>query len=130
MRPNTTVVFTESPGSHTFEMQDLPAVSGAAHATNQDVVVMIDNTWASPLFHKPLTLGADISIQACTKYIVGHSDVMLGSITAVEKHFSALYSGRQELGVASSPDDVYLGRAFERTRKKYNEDRKVVSSAP
>lgn len=115
MRPNTTVVFTESPGSHTFEMQDLPAVSGAVHAANEDAVVMIDNTWASPLFHKPLTLGADISIQACTKYVVGHSDVMLGSITAVEKHFSTLYSGRQELGVASSPDDVYLATRGLRT---------------
>ncbi|MDE0800090.1 MAG: cystathionine beta-lyase [Rhodospirillaceae bacterium] len=115
MCSNTTVVFTESPGSHTFEMQDLPAISDAAHAINQDVVVMIDNTWASPLFHKPLTLGADISIQACTKYVVGHSDVMLGSITALEKHFPALYSGRQELGVAASPDDVYLATRGLRT---------------
>lgn len=115
LRPNTTVVFTESPGSHTFEMQDLPAIAQAAHAANEDMVVMIDNTWASPLFHKPLTLGADISIQACTKYIVGHSDVMLGSITAVEKHFSTLYSGRQEIGVACSPDDAYLATRGLRT---------------
>jgi cysteine-S-conjugate beta-lyase len=115
LRPNTTVVFTESPGSHTFEMQDLPAISTAAHGANEDIVVMIDNTWASPLFHKPLTLGADISIQACTKYIVGHSDAMLGSITSVEKHYPTLYSGRQEVGVASSPDDAYLATRGLRT---------------
>ena len=115
MRPNTAVVFTESPGSHTFEMQDLPAIANAAHVANENAVVMIDNTWASPLFHKPLTLGADISIQACTKYIVGHSDVMLGSITAVEKHFSTLYAGRQQIGVAVSPDDAYLATRGLRT---------------
>ncbi|MEQ8734169.1 MAG: cystathionine beta-lyase [Rhodospirillaceae bacterium] len=115
IQPNTTVIFTESPGSHTFEMQDLPAISQAAHAANENIVVMIDNTWASPLFHKPLTIGADVSIQACTKYIVGHSDVMLGSITAVEKHFPTLYRGRQQLGVAVSPDDAYLATRGLRT---------------
>lgn len=115
IQPHTTVVFTESPGSHTFEMQDIPAIATAAHSKDENIVVMIDNTWASPLFHKPLTLGADVSIQACTKYIVGHSDVMLGSITAVEKHFPTLYSGRQEIGVAASPDDVYLATRGLRT---------------
>lgn len=116
MKPNTTVIFTESPGSHTFEIQDLPAIADAAHAkSNGKAVVMIDNTWASPLFHKPLTLGADVSIQACTKYIVGHSDVLLGSITAVEEHFPAVYAGRQQLGVSVSPDDAYLATRGLRT---------------
>lgn len=116
IQPNTTVVFTESPGSHTFEIQDLPAIAKAAHAASDGkAVVMIDNTWASPLFHKPLTLGADVSIQACTKYIVGHSDVLLGSITAVEEHFPRVYAGRQQLGVSVSPDDAYLATRGLRT---------------
>lgn len=116
MKPNTTVVFTESPGSHTFEIQDLPAIATAVHAKSDGkAVVMIDNTWASPLFHKPLTLGADISIQACTKYIVGHSDVLLGSITAVEEQYPALYAGRQQLGMAVGPDDAYLATRGLRT---------------
>lgn len=116
MQPNTAVVFTESPGSHTFEIQDLPAIADAAHAqSGGKAVVMIDNTWASPLFHKPLTLGADVSIQACTKYIVGHSDVLLGSITTVEKHFPKAYAGRQQLGVSVSPDDAYLATRGLRT---------------
>lgn len=116
MKPNTAVVFTESPGSHTFEIQDLPAIADAAHTrSNSKAVVMIDNTWASPLFHKPLTLGADVSIQACTKYIVGHSDVLLGSITTVEEHFATAFGGRQQLGVAVSPDDAYLATRGLRT---------------
>ncbi len=113
MKGNTTVVFTESPGSHTFEVQDLPAIAAAAHA--KGAVVIIDNTWASPLFHKPLTLGADVSIQACTKYIVGHSDVLIGSMTAVKEHFGQLYSARQQLGVAVGPDDAYLATRGLRT---------------
>ena len=115
MTPETKIVFTESPGSHTFEIQDLPAISAAAHRANPDAVVMIDNTWASPLFHKPLTLGADVSIHACTKYIVGHSDALLGSMTANETHFETLYRGRQQLGVAAGPDDVYLATRGIRT---------------
>ena len=113
MQPNTTVIFTESPGSHTFEVQDLPAISEAAHAGG--AVVLIDNTWASPLFHKPLTLGADVSIHACTKYIVGHSDALMGSMTAVEQHFGQLYEARQQLGVAVGPDDAYLATRGLRT---------------
>ena len=113
MQPNTSVVFMESPGSHTFEVQDLPAISEAAHAGG--AVVLIDNTWASPLFYKPLTLGADVSIEAGTKYIVGHSDVMIGTMTAVEEHFPQLYSTRQQLGVATSPDDAYLATRGLRT---------------
>jgi cystathionine beta-lyase len=114
--PVTRVVFVESPGSHSFEIQDIPAISEAAHSfSSQDIVVMADNTWGTPLFHKPLALGADISINACTKYIVGHSDVMLGSVTAVKKHFPVLYDGRQQLGVAVSPDDAYLATRGLRT---------------
>ena len=113
MQPNTRVVFMESPGSHTFEVQDLPAIADAAHAGG--AIVLIDNTWASPLFHKPLTLGADVSIQACTKYIVGHSDALVGSMTSVEEHFSRLYTARQQVGMAVSPDDAYLATRGLRT---------------
>lgn len=113
MRSNTAVIFTESPGSHTFEVQDLPAISEAAHAGG--AVVLIDNTWASPLFHKPLTLGADVSIHACTKYIVGHSDALIGSMTAVKEHFDTLYTVRQQLGISVGPDDAYLATRGLRT---------------
>ncbi len=79
MTDKTRVVFTESPGSQTFEVQDIPAIAEAAHA--RDAVVITDNTWATPLYFKPFEHGADVSIQAATKYIVGHADAMLGAIT-------------------------------------------------
>ena len=77
------VVFTESPGSQTFEVQDIPAIAAAAHEAG--AVVILDNTWATPLYFKPFAHGADVSIQAATKYIVGHADAMLGAITTSEK---------------------------------------------
>ena len=80
MRDNTRAVFTESPGSHSFEMQDIPAIAAAAHA--RGAWVLTDNTWATPLYFKPFDHGVDVSIQAATKYIVGHSDAMLGAMTA------------------------------------------------
>ena len=79
----TKVVFTESPGSQTFEVQDIPAIAKAAHAAG--AVVILDNTWATPLFFKPFAHGADVSIQAATKYIGGHADIMLGSVTMNER---------------------------------------------
>ncbi len=107
MRPETSVVVGESPGSLTFEVQDLPALADAAHAGG--AVLVVDNTWASPLFCQPLKLGADLSIQAGTKYIVGHSDAMLGAVTATEEHAEALRHIFEELGAAPGPDDCYLG---------------------
>ena len=86
----TKVVFTESPGSQTFEVQDIPAIAKAAH--DAGAVVILDNTWATPLYFKPFAHGADVSIQAATKYIVGHADAMLGAITATER---AAVGGRQ-----------------------------------
>jgi cystathionine beta-lyase len=106
MKPNTAVVFAESPGSVTFEVQDISAIAKAAHAGG--ALVMIDNTWASPLFFKPFEHGADISIQAITKYICGHSDVMMGSITANERAWAATLAGHGALGQCAAPDDVYL----------------------
>ena len=107
MRDNTSVVVGESPGSLTFEVQDFPALAAAAH--ERGAVLIVDNTWASPLFCQPLALGADVSIQACTKYIVGHSDAMLGSVTTTEAQVEPVRHIFEELGAAPGPDDCYLG---------------------
>jgi cystathionine beta-lyase len=106
MRPETKIVFCESPGSLTFEIQDLPAIAQVAHA--RGALVMVDNTWASPLYLKPLALGADVSIHSATKYIAGHSDALLGTITATEPQARALVDAHGTLGYCAAPDDVYL----------------------
>ncbi len=79
-RANTRAVFTESPGSNTFEIQDIPAIAEVAH--RHGALVITDNTWATPLYFKPLAAGADISVMAATKYVVGHSDALIGTIAA------------------------------------------------
>jgi cystathionine beta-lyase len=110
IRPNTRVVYLESPGSVTFEVQDVPAIATAAHqaAHGAGLTVLFDNTWASPLYFKPFAHGVDVSIQAATKYIVGHADAMLGMIVSTEKHYEALRRTAFQLGHAAAPDDVYL----------------------
>lgn len=113
MRPNTTAVYTEAPGSQTFEMQDIPAIADVAHA--KGAVVLTDNTWASPLFFKPFEHGVDISIQAGTKYIVGHSDVMIGTVTATKEYWPQLQKSANMLGQSAGPDDVYLAQRGIRT---------------
>ncbi|WP_157014607.1 cystathionine beta-lyase [Mesorhizobium xinjiangense] len=105
MKPNTKVVFTEAPGSNTFEMQDIPAIAEAAHAGG--AIVMMDNTWATPIFFKPLDFGVDVSIHASTKYPAGHSDVLLGTVSANEKCWPQLHDAFLALGVCAAPDDVY-----------------------
>lgn len=105
MRPNTSVVFTESPASNTFEVQDIPAIAKAARAGG--AVVMMDNTWATPLYFKPLDHGVDISIHAATKYPAGHSDVLLGTVSANEACWPRLHEAFVTLGCCSGPDDVY-----------------------
>jgi cystathionine beta-lyase len=112
-RDNTRVVFTESPGSLTFEMQDIPAIAKEAH--QRGAIVMLDNTWASPILFRPFEKGVDISIQALTKYVVGHSDAMLGSATATEKVLPQLLESRNLLGASVGPDDVYLATRGLRT---------------
>lgn len=107
MQPNTTVVFTESPGSQTFEIQDIPAIAKAAHA--KGATVLMDNTWASPLYFKPFEHGVDVSIQAATKYIVGHADAMLGSITANEKAAAQLAEQSHYMGIGVGTEECYLG---------------------
>jgi cystathionine beta-lyase len=107
IKPNTKVVFTEAPGSRTFEMQDIPAIAAAAHAAG-DIYVLIDNTWATPLYFKPLQNGVDLSIQAATKYVVGHSDAMLGTVTANERSAERLRMAHAWIGMCAGPDDIYL----------------------
>ena len=102
----TKLVFTESPGSQTFEVQDIPAIAKAAHA--RGAVVVVDNTWATPLFFKPFEHGADVSIQAATKYIVGHADAMLGAITTNTATTPVVARTHDELGLCPGPEDVYL----------------------
>lgn len=106
IRPNTRLVYLESPGSVTFEVQDVPAIAAAAHQAG--LTVVFDNTWASPLYFKPFAHGVDVSIQAATKYIVGHADAMLGMIVSREEHYGALRRTAVQLGHAAAPDDVYL----------------------
>ena len=104
--PNTKAIFTESPGSLTFEIQDLPSIAEAAHAAGAKV--LIDNSWATPLYHRPLELGADIVIHAGTKMFVGHSDAMSGTISANEATFPAVADTVRAMGVCAAPDDAYL----------------------
>jgi cystathionine beta-lyase len=104
MRDNTRAVFVESPGSLSFEVQDVPAIAAAARA--RGATVLMDNTWATPLYFKPLAHGVDLSIQAATKYIVGHSDAMLGTITANASAAARLRAAHYELGQTVGPDDV------------------------
>ena len=106
-------IFLESPGSLTFEVQDIPAIVAVAKARN--LVTLIDNSWATPLLLPALSFGIDLSILACTKYIVGHSDVMAGSATATAGHFAALRKTAQQLGQVMSPDDAWLAARGLRT---------------
>ncbi|MEH0689583.1 cystathionine beta-lyase [Vibrio cholerae] len=107
IQPNTKVLFLESPGSITMEVQDVPTLSEIAH--KHDIIVMLDNTWSAGVHFSPFEHGVDISIQAATKYIVGHSDVMLGTAVANEKHWDQLREQSYLMGQCVSPDDAYLG---------------------
>lgn len=106
--PNTRVLFLESPGSQTFEVQDVPGLCAAAH--ERGLVTVMDNTWASPWFFAACEKGVDVSIQAATKYIVGHSDVMLGMVTLKEQGLleEQIRTSIWDLGLTAGPDDCYL----------------------
>ena len=106
INPATRAIFMESPGSLTFEVQDVPAI--VAVAKKHGLVTLIDNTWATPLFLPTAAMGIDLSIIACTKYVVGHSDVMIGSVTASAATWDDLRATAQVLGQYVSPDDAYL----------------------
>lgn len=106
IRPNTRMIYTEVPGSLLFEMQDLPAIVRLARS--RGIMVVVDNTWGSGWLYKPLALGADVSIIAGTKHIVGHADVLLGTVTTTEAAWKPLDTMAGAHGVCISPDDAYL----------------------
>lgn len=119
----TRAILLESPGSMTMEVQDVPAI--CARARERDVATLIDNTWATPLLFPALSAGIDISILAATKYVGGHADVMLGSVTATEQYFRRIQTLGWDLGHSVSPDDAWLGSRGLRTigvRLKQHED--------
>src|SRR5664280_1147863 len=105
-KPNTRAVFVEAPGSQSFEMQDIPAIAKIAH--DKGAVVLMDNTWATPLYFRALDNGVDLSIQAGTKYIGGHSDIMFGCVAANAKTYPKLKETMNLLGLCVGPDDMYL----------------------
>ena len=107
-RENTRVLFMESPGSRTFEVQDVPSM--AAVAREQDATTIIDNTWATPLNFRPIEHGVDLVVHALTKYVAGHSDVMLGAVVARNReHWDRVKATAMDLGHGCSPDDAWLG---------------------
>ncbi|HLG85154.1 MAG TPA: cystathionine beta-lyase [Bradyrhizobium sp.] len=112
-RPNTRAVFLEAPGSQSFEMPDVPAIAAVAHA--RGALVIDDNTWATPLFRRSLDQGVDISIQAATKYIGGHSDIMFGTISANAATWPIVREQSRLLGICAGPDDVFLAMRGLRT---------------
>ncbi len=105
-RPETKAVFLESPGSLTFEVQDVPAIAAAAH--KKGIAVILDNTWATPLYFDALGHGVDLSVQAATKYIGGHADVLLGTVTANAAYKDRLLQTHGDLGLCSSGDEAFL----------------------
>src|SRR6185369_3613434 len=113
IRPNTRAVFVEAPGSLSFEIQDIPAIAAAAHA--KGAVVLMDNTWATPLYFRAFEKGVDLSVQAGTKYIGGHSDIMFGTVSANEATWPRLKDFTHIYGLCCGPDDIYLALRGMRT---------------
>ena len=105
-KPNTRAVFVEAPGSQSFEMQDIPAIAKVAH--DKGALVIMDNTWATPLYFRAMEKGVDLSIQAGTKYIGGHADVMFGCVAATPKTVTRLKETTYSMGLCVGPDDMYL----------------------
>jgi cystathionine beta-lyase len=112
-KPTTRAVLLEAPGSQSFEMADIPVIAAVAHG--RGALVIDDNTWASPLYHRSLEHGVDISMQAGTKYIGGHSDIMFGTISANEKAWPLVWDTIRLTGVCAGPDDVFLALRGMRT---------------
>jgi cystathionine beta-lyase len=105
-KPNTRAVFVEAPGSQSFEMQDIPAIAKVAH--DKGALVLMDNTWGTPLYFRAFEKGVDLSIQAGTKYIGGHSDIMFGCVSATAETLPALKDIVNGMGLCVGPDDMYL----------------------
>ena len=115
MKANTKVVFTEAPGSQTFEMQDIPALAAAAHA--HGAALLMDNTWATPFFFPPHERGADIAIEAGTKYLGGHSDLLLGLVSANQEYWPRLREAFDSMAICAGPEDVFLALRGLRTMR-------------
>lgn len=113
IRPNTKVIYLESPGSLTFEMQDIPTIAHVAH--EHGLVVIADSTWATPLNCRPFDLGIDVVIHSATKYIGGHSDIIMGVITCKDTHYAPLRAAFRNFGACASPDCCYLAHRGLRT---------------
>ncbi len=113
MRPNTKVVYCESPGSVTFEIQDIPAIAAVAH--RHGAKVLMDNTWGTPYLFRSIEHGVDVSIHAATKYICGHSDVMLGAVICNEETFLPVRQATAQIGHCAAPDDVFFALRGMRT---------------
>ncbi len=129
IRPNTRVVFCESPGSQTMEVQDVPAIAAVARAAG--AIVMIDNTWSGGHYFKAFTKGVDVSIQAATKYIVGHSDVMMGTVTCNEATWPRFNEFYGSMGLFAGPDDMYLAlrglRTIDVRMQRHHENARAVA---
>lgn len=106
IRPNTSVIFLETPGSQSFELPDVPAI--AALAREKGVCAILDNTWATPLFFPPHERGADMAIEAGTKYLSGHSDLLLGLVSANSEWFGRLHATADAFAMCAGPEDVFL----------------------
>ncbi len=106
MKKNTKMIYCESPGSNTFEMQDIPALAKVAHA--HGALLVADNTWATPLLQRPFNMGVDISIHSATKYIAGHSDLVMGAVLCKAEHFPTLNRAHRNISAVPSGDNAYL----------------------
>jgi cystathionine beta-lyase len=129
-RANTQVLFLESPGSLTFEVQDVPLLTQIAR--RRGAISVVDNTWATPLYLQPLALGADVSVHAASKYIGGHSDLLIGTVTANQAAWPALRDAVHQYGLITSPDDCWLALrglrslAARLTRHRENAERLIA----
>ncbi len=128
-KQNTSGIFLESPGSLTFEMQDIPLISSIAKENK--IKVILDNTWATPLYFKPLKYGVDLSVHSATKYIAGHSDAMLGVITSNDETIEDLEKTFFSIGIHTGPDDIYLGlrglRTLEVRMKQHQKSALIIA---
>ncbi len=130
IRPQTSVIYTESPGSDTFDIQDIPAIVKAANG--HDLFILMDNTWASPLFYQPLKHGVDVSIHAATKYITGHSDALLGIVVANERAGDKLKAAQSAMGLCPGSEEVFSAlkglRTLDIRMKKHQESTLELTS--
>ncbi len=115
IKPNTKVVYVESPGSLTFEMQDVPAICTAVKAKNKDIVIVSDSTWGTPLFYNPFAHGVDVSIHSASKYIGGHADLIMGIISCRDSVYKKILHSFKNIGACANGDDCYLAMRGLRT---------------